>query len=104
VAERLQRMGVSPDDIRTDLIGVDALHGARISGHTSPYEVRLRVAARTPTIADARRIGSEVEALYTNGPAGGGGVFKHAKEIVAVQSVLIPRALVRTSVQIVEAT
>ena len=89
VAERLQRMGVSPDDIRTDLIGVDALHGARISGHTSPYEVRLRVAARTPTIGDARRIGSEVEALYTNGPAGGGGATSATRAVLSMCSTFL---------------
>jgi hypothetical protein len=51
---------------------------------------------------EATRIGNEVETLYTNGPAGGGGVSKHAREVVAVQSVLLPAHLVRPSVQLVE--
>ena len=99
VAERLRRMGVPADDIRTDLIGVDALHGARISGHTSPYEVRLRVAARRPTIADARRIGSEVESLYTNGPAGGGGATSATREVLSMSSTFVPRELVSCAVR-----
>ena len=99
VAERLRRMGVPADDIRTDLIGVDALHGARISGHGSPYEVRLRVAARTPTIAGARRIGSEVEALYTNGPAGGGGATSATREVLSMSSTFVPRELVPCAVR-----
>ena len=69
VEERLRLVGVRPDAIRCDLIGIDALYGAaRSSGHPEPYEVRLRVAARTRTRAEADRIGREVEALYTNGP------------------------------------
>jgi hypothetical protein len=41
------------------------------------------------------RIGNEVETLYTNGPAGGGGVTKATREVLAVQSVLMPRVAVR---------
>jgi hypothetical protein len=42
-------------------------------------------------LEDALRIGREVEALYTNGPAGGGGVTRSAKEIVAIASTFVPR-------------
>jgi len=45
------------------------------------------------------RIGNEVETLYTNGPAGGGGAVKSAREVVAVVSVLLPADLVAPSVQ-----
>jgi len=104
VRERFRIAGIRSDEARFDLIGVDALHGARLSSRSAePYEVRVRVAARADSMREAERIGNEVETLYTNGPAGGGGVFKHAKEIVAVQSVLVPSALVKASVQTVEA-
>ncbi|HEY2187042.1 MAG TPA: acyclic terpene utilization AtuA family protein [Caldimonas sp.] len=104
VRERLRLTGVQTSETRFDLIGVDALHGERLSAaRGEPHEVRLRVAARTATRAEAVRIGNEVETLYTNGPAGGGGATKAAREIVAVQSVLLPRDRVRTSVRIVEA-
>ncbi len=49
------------------------------------------------------RIGNEVETLYTNGPAGGGGVTKSAREVVAVQSVLLPREQVKPAFTMVEA-
>jgi len=49
------------------------------------------VAARTRTMAEAVRIGQEVETLYTNGPAGGGGATRSAREVLAIASVLIPR-------------
>jgi hypothetical protein len=58
---------------------------------------------RTDSYAEAVRIGNEVETLYTNGPAGGGGVTKSAKEIVAVASVLLPEALAAPAVHYLEA-
>jgi hypothetical protein len=99
VAERLALSAVAFDEIRYDLLGVDAIHGATLSEQPSePYEVRARVAARSDNMRDAIRIGNEVETLYTCGPAAGGGVTKTAKEVVAVQSTLLPRQLVKTSV------
>ncbi|CAL8980704.1 hypothetical protein RHODGE_RHODGE_00190 [Rhodoplanes serenus] len=104
VRERLALMAVKTSELRFDLIGIDALHGAaRSAGAGEPWEVRARIAGRTDTLAEAVRIGNEVETLYTNGPAGGGGAVKSAREIVAVQSVLLPRALVGASVRILEA-
>ncbi|MDU2064011.1 MAG: acyclic terpene utilization AtuA family protein [Sporomusaceae bacterium] len=98
VKERLILTGVSYDEIKFDLIGMNSLHGEALStGSYSPYEVRLRVAARTKTLKEATRIGNEVESLYTNGPAGGGGATKSAKEVVAVLSVLLPRDLVKAT-------
>ena len=87
-------------EARFDLIGADALHGAALSGGGKPYEVRIRVAGRTDSLAEAVRIGNEVETLYTNGPAGGGGAFKSAREIVAVVSVLLPADLAAPSIQV----
>ncbi len=105
VRERLQLTGVAAGELRFDLIGVDALHGAALSAQAAePYEVRVRVTGRTETLAEAVRIGNEVETLYTNGPAGGGGAFKSAREVVAVASVLLPRELAKPSVQFVEAS
>ncbi|MGJ5206183.1 acyclic terpene utilization AtuA family protein [Bradyrhizobium sp. HKCCYLR20261] len=90
VKERLVLTGVATSELRCDLIGANALHGeARAEGH-EPYEVRLRVAGRTETMAEAIRIGNEVETLYTNGPAGGGGAWKSAREVIAVASCLVP--------------
>ena len=99
VRERLKLTDVRTSELRFDLIGVDSLHGSELSQHnTEPYEVRIRVSARTDTRAEAVRVSNEVETLYTNGPAGGGGATKSAREIVAVQSVLLSRELVQTAV------
>jgi hypothetical protein len=102
VRERLKLTGVAASELRFDLIGVDALHGANLAARASePYEVRVRVAGRTENLREAVRIGNEVETLYTNGPAAGGGVFKSARDVVAVASVLLPRELARPQVRFV---
>jgi hypothetical protein len=99
VEERLHARGVAEKDMRADLIGVNAIHGPGLSRTSGPpYEVRVRVAARARTIDEARRIGDEVESLYTNGPAGGGGVVKSVRDVLAVGSTFVPRSLVRCSV------
>jgi hypothetical protein len=90
VAERLRLTAVIPLELRTDLIGVDALHGTA-SSIREPYEVRLRVAARTKSEADARRVAREVEALFTNGPAGGGGAFTSVRRVLAIRTALMAR-------------
>ena len=100
VRERLKLTAVAASELRFELIGVDSLHGSEVSAHANePYEVRLRVAGRTENLREAVRIGNEVETLYTNGPAAGGGVVKSARDVVAVASVLLPREHVRPQVQ-----
>jgi hypothetical protein len=91
-------------EMRVDVIGLTALHRAPLgSGEYRPYEVRLRVAARSPDEDVARLVGEEVEALFTNGPAGGGGVRKATTEQVGIVSCLVPRDLVSTEVAFFEA-
>lgn len=91
VTERLRATGVPCRELRCDLIGVDALHGREAAGRNDPYEVRLRVVARTATAADGWRVAREVESLYTNGPAGGGGAFTAVRQVLAMRSTLVPR-------------
>jgi len=92
VQQRLTLTSVHPCEVRYDLIGIDALHGPMLSsGQSGPYEVRLRVAARTETAGEADRIAREVETLYTNGPAGGGGVSMSVRRVLAMRSTLVPR-------------
>ncbi|GJH12975.1 DUF1446 domain-containing protein [Caballeronia novacaledonica] len=105
VRERLAITGVDTSELRFDLIGVNALYGdALASQHDEPYEVRARVAGRASNAKEAARIGNEVETLYTNGPAGGGGVTKATREVIAVQSVLLAREHVKPVFEFVEAS
>ncbi|WP_118185552.1 acyclic terpene utilization AtuA family protein [Paraburkholderia phosphatilytica] len=106
VRERLALTGVDASELRFELIGVDSLYGptlgANASGGAEPFEVRARVAGRAASREEAARIGNEVETLYTNGPAGGGGVTKQVREVLAVQSVLLPCDDVEPWYQLVE--
>lgn len=95
VRERLKLTGVRTTEIRFDIIGVDSLYRGPKDDLALPTDVRIRVAGRTETMAEAIRIGNEVETLFTNGPAGGGGASKVARQVVAVVSILMPRELVR---------
>lgn len=104
VAERLRLTGVACTETRFDLIGVDALHGASLpTNRGEPYEVRARVTGRTESMSEAMRIGNEVETLYTNGPAGGGGATKAARELVGVVSTFVARDAVRATIHYLEA-
>lgn len=105
VRERLTLTGVHASELRFDLIGVNALHGDRLSRRgkrEEPYEVRVRVAGRTDSLAEAVRIGNEVETLYTNGPSGGGGVTKSAREVIGILSTYMPRDRVRPTLHYLE--
>ena len=76
--------------MRSDFIGLNSLYKDEISNNMNTYvpnEIRLRVAARCKDINDARVVGNEVEALYTNGPYGGGGATKAIKDIVSIASI-----------------
>ena len=100
VKERLNLRGITYDELRVDLIGIESLHGHVMFGEEDPYEVRLRVAGRSPQKKTAEAVGLEVDTLYTNGPAGGAGTSQSVRELLAVQSVLLPRNLVKVSVHI----
>ncbi len=103
VRERLKLTGVQTTELRFDLIGVNSIHGDKLSEGSEPYEVRIRVTGRTENMKEAVRIGNEVETLYTNGPAGGGGAFKSARQIVAMGSAYLPRAKAVPVVEYMEA-
>lgn len=102
VRERLALTGVQTTELRFDIIGINSIHGDSLSEGHDPYEVRIRVVGRTENMKEAQRIGNEVETLYTNGPAGGGGAFKAARQIVAMGSAYIPRAKAAAVVEYLE--
>ncbi|GLB60252.1 ABC transporter substrate-binding protein [Cytobacillus sp. NCCP-133] len=96
-----ERLAGQHPDVRTDLIGVSSLHHSQFGDYT-PYEVRVRAAALCKHIDDARQIGHEVEALYTNGPAGGGGARKRTEEVIGIVSSLIDRSAITIKTDILE--
>lgn len=86
-------------DLRFELIGVNSINPLNAqTAVIEPYEVRVRAAGKSKTAAAARQIGLEVEALYTNGPAGGGGATQNLSEQISIASVLLPKAKVKTKI------
>ncbi|MGI9274037.1 MAG: acyclic terpene utilization AtuA family protein [Endozoicomonas sp.] len=103
IQERLNIVGIATESLRFDLIGSDSLHGPAISDlGREPYEVRVRVAAHTLKRQDAIAIGNEIEALYTNGPAGGGGAVKSVKPVITMDSAAIDRCAVKPQIHYLE--
>lgn len=103
VKERLKITGVKASELRFDLVGVNAIHADVLAPAPEPTEVRVRVTGRCDTMKEAVRIGNEVETLYTNGPASGGGATKSAKQVVAMLSALFPREKVIPVIDYLEA-
>ena len=98
LAERLDRCGLGTAERGAELVGVNAMHGPALGADHEPWEVRLRLAVRCADRAQAERVGREVEALYLNGPAAGGGVTSTVREVIAAASCLVPRDAVPTAV------
>jgi hypothetical protein len=88
--------------LRVDLIGAVSIFGddaGRLLQATlaaDVRDVRLRVAAAHADKAQAERLGREVMALYTCGPAGGGGVRTALTPRLNTVSCLVPRGAVPT--------
>lgn len=102
VEKRLELTGVELEEVRYDYIGFNSLYKDAISKAFSPEifpEIRLRVAGRAKDQKNASAVGKEVEALYTNGPAAGGGASQKTYEVVSICSIFVPRDTPQISVE-----
>lgn len=93
-AQRIRRAGIDP---RIDVIGTLDHPNTMADG-----ECRLRVAAMTDSADHARHVNHEVEALYLNGPAGGGGVRTAVTDVIGILSTFIDRTAVTSTTEILE--
>jgi hypothetical protein len=104
--ERFKIVGLKAEDVRIDFIGVNAIHGAASPQDLpEPYEVSVRVAARTATREEAIKIGREVDGMAVSGVAMTGKRVPHqdrVREVIGVWSSLTPRAKVPWSINIFE--
>lgn len=97
VRDRLNQLGHGGLKLRADLIGVTSVladdDGRWWHDHVAPSsdDVRLRLAAACVSKAQAEAVVREVLALYTCGPAGGGGVRTHITPRLASDSCHVPR-------------
>ena len=89
--------------LRFDLIGVTSIlgdDGNRLLNATAPgqsSDIRLRVAGQHLELPMIDRLLREVTALWTGGPAGGGGVRVAKRQRLSTQSCLIARERVPAS-------
>jgi len=98
VKERVKARGFDYVDLRVDLIGMSSLHGLPES-RPEPYEVRLRIAGRSPDRKAAHALAYEARALQMNGPGGPGGATDlRVRQVLAVKSVLLERSAVHPEV------
>ena len=104
VKERFRLDGGTASEIQVDLIGLTSLHGQGPQiVNTEPYEVRLRMAVRCANKKLAELFGDHVRQLNMQGPYGAGGpVNLGAKEVIAVDSVLIPRSWAKPQIIVKE--
>ena len=101
IKERLELVAPGQfDELKFDLIGCNSLYWNPDYKYNEPSEVRVRVAGRARTKAVADLVPNEVEALYTNGPAGGCGAVKRTRDIVSVASILVSRYDVKPEAKI----
>ena len=102
--ERLAGLG----PLRADLIGVASVFGDDagrwLADHadSDARDVRLRVALRHAHRDHAERLAREVTALYTCGPAGGGGVRTALRPTLSTLSCLLPRHHVHAAFEMLE--
>ena len=90
----------SIDEIRYDLVGVNALHGDMSPAPIDPYEVHLRVAARTSDRKTAAAIAHAVEYVQIFGPGGAAGHRRSVKPQLTMYSCFIPRDAVHQKVEL----
>jgi hypothetical protein len=124
--ERLDRLGLKFDTILTEFVGVNATHGhlaevgfglseppASAGGQSGNGrstqdipEVQLRFGVRGPNKADVERFTKELAPLILTGPpavTGFAGGRPKVEDIMAYFPALIPKNLIETKVEIVEA-
>jgi len=105
--ERLDRLNLKFDSVRTEFVGVDACHGA-LSGAPPPElaEVSLRVGVRSRDKHAVERFAREIAPLVLNGPptvTGFAAGRPKVEEIIAYWPALIPKSEVHPEISVIEA-
>jgi hypothetical protein len=105
--ERMDRMGLKFDAVRSEFVGVNACHGD-MAGEPSPdiAEVVLRLAVRSMDKASVERFTRQLAPIALNGPpsvTGLGHGRAKVEEIVAYWPALLPKSLVAPQVSVTDA-
>ena len=110
VRDRLRDIGLSQLALRIDLIGQFSVlagdagrqRAPSFDGDVPRNDIRLRVAANAGSRDVAESVVREVLALYTCGPAGGGGARTQVSSRLASDSCHVPRQWIHSSWSFVE--
>ena len=93
--ERLRIVKLDAEEVRIDFLGLNAVHGAATPVDApEPYEVAVRVAARTRSREEAVKVGREVDGMAVSGIAHTGKRVpqqERTREVIGVWSSLVPR-------------
>ena len=105
--ERLERLGLKFELILTEFVGINATHG-HLAGEPPKDipETQLRFGVRGQSKADVERFTKELAPLILTGPpavTGFAGGRPKVEEIMAYFPALIPKDLIETKVEIIEA-
>ena len=102
VRRRLARLGVAPEELRFDYVGINTLHGSTAPEPAGELnEVGLRIAARCRTRDEADGVRREATHLWTLGGVGTAfGVPFQPRPVVALWPTLVPRDAVDVTMAI----
>ena len=98
--ERLAAVGCKPEELRTDLIGVNSVLGAATPAHPDPYEVRLRIAGRLLDEDAVALFLEECNDLWNVPAIGAAGVRASARPLLAMVPASLPREHVAPRVDV----
>jgi hypothetical protein len=102
--ERMDRLGLRFDEIRTELVGWDSTHGALVGEPPADLpEVQLRVGVRSDDKAAVERFTREIAPLVLTGPpsvTGFAGGRPWVQEIMAYWPALIRREEVESALRV----
>lgn len=103
VRKQIERMGLEYDEIRTDFVGHDSLHGPLSESLSAELnEIYLRMAVRTRDRSEAAKLGRLFPPMALNGPptmSGFQGVAR-PRELLGMWSCLVPRHEVESQVEV----
>lgn len=102
--ERLHRLGLEFDEVRTEFVGWNATHGPLAGPPPDDLpEVQLRVAVRGPDRAPVERFTREIAPLILSGPpsvTGFAGGRPRVQEVMAFWPALIDREVIEDDLRV----
>lgn len=97
IQERWRELHNRNEELRVEYLGYNATRPWS-NNLSEPNEVCLRIGAHTFDESAAKTLCQEIESLYLNGPAGGGGAIARYSASVGIVSTLIAKSEVTTEV------